>query len=59
MGFIVVGGDFVCCLIIVVIFIGLGGDFEVTIWGDELERHRTIFMGKVDPSRHHVKILIW
>ena len=27
--------------------------------GGELERHRTIFMWKVDPSRHHVKILIW
>ena len=41
---LVVGGNSVCCLIIFVIFIGLGrayrlgGDFEVNIWGERLAR---------------------
>ena len=53
------------CLIIVVILIGLGrayrlGDFEVIKWGwAKPQRDATIFMGEVDPLRHHKKILIW
>ena len=27
--------------------------------GGKLQRDETIFMGEVDPSRHHVKVLIW
>ena len=37
----------------------LGGDFEVIKWGGKPQRDGTIFMGEADPSRHHVKILIW
>ena len=37
---------------------GEGEDFEVNKWGRS-QRDGTIFMGEVDPSRHHVKILIW
>ena len=74
LGNLAVGGNFVCCLIIVVIFIGLGNLFgrvyrlENGGWGLEIlklsylgkaTKDGTIFMGKVDPSRHHVKILIW
>ena len=60
-----VGGSFLCCLIIVAIFIGigradrLGGDFEVIIGGGKPRRDGTIFMGKFNPSRQHAKILIW
>ena len=35
------------------------GDFEVIIWESKPQRHGTIFMGEVDPSRHCEKILIW
>ena len=41
------GGNFVCCLIIVVIFMGpegalrLGGDFKVITWGGEGRRQAT------------------
>ena len=65
MGDLAVGGNSVCRLIIFVIFIALGrayrlgGDFEIIIWGGEPRRDGTIFMGEVDPSRRHVKILIW
>ena len=59
-----VGGNFVFCLMIVVIFIGLGrayklgvGDCEVIKW--EARQKGEVFYGKVDPSRHHVKILVW
>ena len=60
------GGN-LCCLIIVVIFMGLGGacrlreDFKVIIWGDggQATKVGTIFYGGVDPSRHQVKIFIW
>ena len=74
LGNLAVGGNFVCCLIIVVIFIGLGnvlgkvyrlemggGGVEIlklSYWG-KATKDGTIFMGKVDPSRHHVNILIW
>ena len=35
-------------------------DFEVLIWGSgEPKRDGNIFMREVDPSRNHVKILIW
>ena len=60
-----VGGSFVFCLIIVVILIGLGRayrsrDFKVMKWGGaKPQRDATIFMGEVDPLRHHQKILIW
>ena len=61
-----VGGSFVFCLIIVVILIGLGRayrsrDFKVMKWGGgaKPQRDGTIFMGEVDPLRHHQKILIW
>ena len=59
--------NFACCLKIVVIFIGLGRahrlgggrDFEAIIWGGKPQRDKITFMGEVDPSRQHVKILIW
>ena len=57
--------NFVFCLIIFVIFIGLGrayrlGGFLSYQMGDhKQQKDGVIFMGKVDPSRHHVKILIW
>ena len=59
------GGNFVYCLIIVVIFMGLGGayrlgeDFKVIIWGASQKGLGPIFIGGVDPLRHHVKIFIW
>ena len=65
MGDLAVGGNSVCCLIIFVIYIGLGrayrlrGDFEVLKWRGEPKRDRNIFMREVDPSRHLVKIIIW
>ena len=67
----------VCCLIIVVIFIGLGNllgrVYRLEMGGGvgrgleilklsylgKATKDGTIFMGKVDPSRHHVNILIW
>ena len=35
----------------------LGRDFKV-IWGDKPQSNGTNFMGRVDPSKQHVKILI-
>ena len=68
LGDVTVGGNFVFCLIVVVIFIGLGrayrlGEGEgVGFWtyqlGGKPHWDETIFMGQVDPLRHHVKILI-
>ena len=52
---ITVGGNFVCCPIIVVIFIGLGtayrlaGGFEV-ILGGKPQRDGTIFVGELTPG---------
>ena len=65
-GDLAVRGDFVFCLIIVVIFIGLGRAYrfwggrgvEVIKWG-KAQRDGTIFMGQVDHFRRHVKNLIW
>ena len=69
-----VGGNFVWCLIIVVIFIGLGGAYKFSeilkSWfgggggggggrGANHEGTETFFMGGLDPTRHHIKILIW
>ena len=59
-------GNCVCCLIIVVMFIGLRRAYRLGVrarfWSyhmaDKIQRNGTIFMGAVDPSRHHVKILI-
>ena len=54
-----------CCLVIVVIFMGLGRayrlgeDFEVIIWGASHEGMGPFFVGGVDPSRHHVNIFIF
>ena len=70
MGDLVVRGNFVFCLILVVIFIGLGraykggrrrGDFGVIKWGASHKGMGPLLWGKleVDPPRHHVKILIW
>ena len=67
MGDLAVGENFVCCLIIAAIFIAPGRtyrlegrDFEVIIYeGGKLKRDGTIFIEKIDPSRHHVKMLIW
>ena len=61
------GGKFVCCLIIVVIFIGLGkvyglgGDMKFFYGGRGGGGQATkglgnFFMRGVDPSRHHVNI---
>ena len=63
-----VEGNFVFCLIIVVIFIGLrraymlrveGWIFTLSNGGGKPQRDGTIFMGEVEPSSHHIKILIW
>ena len=60
-----VGGNFVCCLIIVVIFMGLGiayrfrGDFKVIIWGASHKGMEPFLWGGVDLLRQHVKVLIW
>ena len=50
-------GEFVCCLMIVVIFMGLGGshrlgrDFKVIIWERViLEEMGPFFMGEVTPQ---------
>ena len=59
-----VGGNFVCCLIIVVIFMGLGiayrlrGDFKVIIWGASHKGMGRYLWGGVDLLRQHVKVLI-
>ena len=63
-GELAVGGNFVRCLIIVVIFLGLGGayrlagDFKLIIWSASHEGMGPFLWGGVHPSRHHVKILI-
>ena len=66
MGNPALGGKFVFCIIIVVIFIGrerayrLGGNFEVIKWGGgKPQRDGTIHMAKIDLSILHVRILIW
>ena len=65
MGQLAEGGNFVYCLIIVVIFMGHGGtyrfgeDFKVIIWGASHKGLGPFFIDGVDPSRHHVKIFIW
>ena len=65
MGELVEWGKFVYCLIIVVIFMRLGGtyglgeDFKVIIWGASHKWLGPFFIGGVDPWRHHVKIFIW
>ena len=49
------GGNFVCCPIIVVIFIGLGGtyklggDFKVVIWGPSHKELGAFFIGELTP----------
>ena len=64
-GELAVGGNFVCCLIIDVIVMGLGrayrlrGDFKVIIWGASHKVMVPFLWGSVDLLRHHVKILIW
>ena len=35
-----------------------GGDFEVITWGPSHKEMGVIFMGEVDPSKHHVDIFI-
>ena len=56
-----VGGHFACSLIIVAMFIRLGGGgggiFKLS-YGGKPQRDGTIFMKEVDPLRHHVTILI-
>ena len=58
------GWNFVYCLIIFVIFMGLGGtyklgeDFKV-MWGARHKGLGPFFIGGVDPLRHQVKIFIW
>ena len=58
-------GNFVCCLIIVVIFLGLGrtyrlgGDFKVVIRVISHKGMGPFLWGEFDPLRHNVKILIW
>ena len=60
-----VKGDFVWCLMIVFIFMGLGGVYrlgegvKVIIWGTRHKGIGSFFNGGVNPSRHHVNILIW
>ena len=67
-----VGGNSLCCLIIFVIFIGLGTAYSLGEilklscvcmcgggGGGNPKRGGAIFMGEVDSPRHHVKILIW
>ena len=59
-----VRGNFAFCLIIVVILIELGTAYRLGVIlklsnGSKSQRDGTIFIGKVDPSRHHVTILIW
>ena len=39
-------------------WIGGGRFWSYHMW-TELQRDGTIFMGEVDPSRYHVKVLIW
>ena len=55
------------CLITVVKFIGLGRAYrleeggwilKLSNGGGKPQSDWTIFMGEIDPSRHHVKILI-
>ena len=60
LGELAVGGNFVWCLIIVVIFMGLGiayrlrGDFKVIIWGASHKGMGPFLWGRVDLLRHHV-----
>ena len=64
MGDIAVGGNFVCCLIIVVIFMALGGtyhlgaDFKVIIWRESYKGIALFFYGGFDLSIQHVNVLI-
>ena len=48
-----VGRNFVCCIIIVVIFIRLGEIMKLS-YGGKSQSDGIIFMGEFDPSRHHV-----
>ena len=64
MGELAVGENFVYCLIIVAKSMGPGkayilGEILISSMGGRPQRDGTIFMGRVDPLRHHVKILIW
>ena len=64
LGDLAVGGNLVFCIIIVVIFLGLGEHIgwvglKLSNGGDKPQRDGAIFMGELDPSRHHVKFLIW
>ena len=55
-----VGGDYVWRLVMVVVFMGLGGvkwvveGFKVMIW-EATTSEEPIFKAGVDPSRHHVE----
>ena len=50
------GGNFICCLIVLVMFMGLGrtyrlgGDFKVIIWGAIHKGLGTFFMGGAHPQ---------
>ena len=61
MGKLAEGGNFVCCFIIVVMFMGLEEAYRLrgndNIRGKP-QRVGTIFMGAVDSSRPQVKIFI-
>ena len=56
LGEIATGGNFICCLIIVVMFMGVGGayrleaDFKVIIWGTSCEGMGLFFIGRVAPQ---------
>ena len=58
-----IGGIYVWCLVLVVIFIGLGGaevrsGVKVIIWGrDKLQREGLILVGRLDPFKHHGSVL--
>ena len=60
-----VKGDFVWCLMIVFIFMGLGEVYrfgegvKVIIWGTRHKGIGSFFNGGVNPWRHHVNVLIW
>ena len=58
-GDLAVGGNFLCCLIIVFIFIGSGGEILKLSYGrGQVQRDWTTFMLGVRLLRDHVKILI-
>ena len=63
-GDLAAGRNFVFCLMIVAIFVGLGRACRLErivklLNGGQATKGETNFMGEIAPSGHHVKTSIW